>query len=377
MVTSTNPFHFGSPVSDRYFCDRGREVGDLVSFMRGGVHVFVVGPRRYGKTSVVKQAMERFVGDGGRAGYAELIRCTTELEVATEILGAVLNGVLARRRRVRGWLEEVLRHLRVSPTVSVASDGNVSLSFEPHLGTRTWQQVLDDSLAIVRDASREGPVALALDEVQQVASIGPRGMGGTLKHMADHLPGVSLVLSGSHQSVMDTLTKGRSAPLYGMGERMAIDPIPQEEMVAYLRRRARAGDKVLDRATAGAMYERASAVPNFVQQIAFAAYEHAPGDRMDGASVDAGFAAIVARQSSDFAERFEVLADSQKRVLLALAAEPAQRVFTKAFMESVQVANPNAVRKALDVLSRLELVERRGGRYEVANPFLAAWLRDS
>ena len=189
------------------------------------------------------------------------------------------------------------------------------------------------------------------------------------------LPLISLVLLGSHQSVMDGLTKGRAAPLYGMGELMVIDPIPRQEMVAYLRRRARSGGKQLDEATAGAMYERSSAVPNFVQQVAFAAFEAAPGDVIDDAAVEAGFALIVARQSSDFAERFEVLADSQKRTLLALAAAPAERVYTKAFMETVQVANANAVRKALDVLRGRELVDRRGGRYEVANPFLAAWLR--
>ena len=372
---TSNPYHFGSPASDPYFCDRAQEVRDLESFMRNAVHVVVVGPRRYGKTSVVKQAIKDFVAGGGRAGYAELIRCTTELDVATEALSAVLNGVLAGRRRSTGWLEEVLRRLRVSPTLSLSSDGSVSVSFEPRLGTRSWQRILDDTLAMLHDAAAEGPVALVLDEVQQVASIGSRGMGGALKHMADELTSASLVLLGSHQSVMDRLTKDRAAPLYGMGERMSIDPVPQDEMVAYLQRRARSGGKRLDRATARLVYERGAAVPNFVQQIAFGAFEAAPGDVMDLAAVDAGFAVIVARQSSDFAERFEDLADSQKRTLLALAAEPTQRVFTKAFMESVQVANANAIRKALDVLVRRELVERRRGHYEVANPFIAAWLR--
>jgi hypothetical protein len=38
------------------------------------------------------------------------------------------------------------------------------------------------------------------------------------------------------------------------------------------------------------------------------------------------------------------------------------------------VANANAIRKAIDVLSELELVQRRAGVYEIGSPFLRAWL---
>jgi hypothetical protein len=373
MVTS-NPYHFGSPAIDPYFCDRESEVGDLEALLRAHIHVFVLGPRRYGKTSIVKRALRGFEAGGGRAGYAELIRCTTELDVATEVLAAVVNGVLSGRHRAKGWLEDILRRLRVHPTVGIGVDGRVSLSFEPQLASRSWQEILDDAVMLVQDAAREGPVALALDEVQQVATIGPKGMGGTLKHLADQLSSGSLLLSGSHQSTMDALTRGRGAPLYGMGERMAIEPIPIEAMVPYLQRRARAGGKRLDKATAAELYVRGGAVPNYVQQLAFAAFEEADA-AIDSAALDAGLSAIVARQSSDFAERFEGLADSQKRTLLALANEPTGRVFTKVFMGQVQVANANAVRKALDVLTRRELVDRRAGVYEVVSPFLAEWLR--
>lgn len=373
MVTS-NPYHFGSPALDPYFCDREAEVNDLGALMHAHIHVFLLGPRRYGKTSIVKRALRSFEADGGRAGYAELIRCTTELDVATEVLSAVVNGVLSGRHRAKGWLEDVLRRLRIHPTVGVGPDGRVSLSFEPQLASRSWQQILDDAVLLLQEAAHDGPVALALDEVQQMASIGAKGMGGTLKQMADQLTSGSLLLSGSHQSTMDTLTKGRGAPLYGMGERLVIEPIPPEAMVPYLQRRARAGGKRLDRATAAELYVRGGAVPNYVQQLAFAAFELA-ATTIDLTTLDAALAGIVARQSSDFAERFEGLADSQRRVLLALAREPTGRVYTRTFMAQVNVANANAVRKALDVLMRQELVDRRAGVYEVVSPFLTEWLR--
>ena len=217
-------------------------------------------------------------------------------------------------------------------------------------------------------------MALALDEFQQVAEVGP-GIGGAFKAAADRLTNVSLLFSGSHESVMENLVRTRGAPLYGMGEVVTLGIVSREEMVDYLRRRARSGGKRLAKTTAEQLFDRAGGIPNDVQWLAHAAYEHAAGDVIDEQAIDAGLAAIVARQSSSFAERFESLAPSQQRTLKALAESPTEHVYSRRFLEQVEVANANAVRKALAALARAELVERRDGVWRLTNPFLRAWLR--
>ena len=231
--------------------------------------------------------------------------------MAAEILVATVNGVLRRPRRAARSLEEVIARLRVTPSVSVTPEGHVSFAFEPALARRAWQQILDDALDVLADAGRRGPVALALDEFQQVAEVGA-GIGGAFKAAADRLTNVSLLFAGSHQSVMEKLTRARGAPLYGMGEVLTLEIVPSEEMTSYLRRRARAGGKRLTKATAELLFERAGGVPNDVQWLAHAAYEHTAGEEVDERAIDAGLAAVVARQSSSFAERFEALAPSQQ-----------------------------------------------------------------
>ena len=375
-MTPRVPYHFGSPATEPYFCDREDEVGTLERRMHDGIHVFVLGPRRYGKSSIVERALQRFRAGGGRAGYTDLILCTTEAEVAQQLLSAVVNGVLSGPRRKKEQLELILRRLRVAPAVSFKPDGGVTFAFDPLLASRSWQRIFDDALAVLDDAAGEGPVALAVDEFQRVAEIGREGMGGAFKAAADRITNASLVLAGSHLSVMEKLTKARGAPLYGMGELLVIDAVPEDAMGSYLQRRARAAGKRLTKATAGYLYRRAGAVPNDVQWLAYAAFEAASGrDSIDERCVDAGIASIVARQAPSFAERFETLAPSQQRVLKLLAARPAAKVYAREFLAGVQVANANAVRKALDVLMAAELVQRRAGVYEVASPFLRVWLR--
>lgn len=374
MATS-NPYHFGSPAVDPHFCNRDAEIATLVQRMHDGVHVFLLGPRRYGKSSVVQRAMKRFRRDGGRVGYADLILCTSEAEVAEAVLSATVEGVLSGPRKAKESLETLLRGLRVAPAVSFGPDGRLSLSFDPVVAQRSWQAILDDALTILEEAAKRGPVALALDEFQHVAEIGKAGMGGAFKAAADRLTAASLVLSGSHMTAMERLTRAKGAPLQGMGELMVVGAISRPEMSAHLQRRAKAAGKRLTRGAAERLHSLGGDVPNDLQWLAYAAFEAAgQGSEMDEECVDRGFEAIVQRQSSSFAERFELLAPSQQRVLKALAAEPTTRLYTSAFLAAVQVANANAVRKAVGVLIDAELIRRREGAYEVASPFLRAWL---
>src|SRR5207244_3834528 len=51
-----NPFRFGALALDEAFTDRERELAELVSDVRNGQDVVILGPRRYGKSSLVFRA---------------------------------------------------------------------------------------------------------------------------------------------------------------------------------------------------------------------------------------------------------------------------------------------------------------------------------
>jgi hypothetical protein len=370
-----NPFHYGAPVEAEGFCDRAAELAALSERMRSGIHAFVLSPRRYGKTSLLLEALRRFRAAGGRGGYANLLFCTTDDEVAAVVLTAVVREVLRPVGRARRSLEEVLRHVRVTPKVSMGPDGAVSFGFDPVVGHAPWLEVLTDAIGLLTDVDKRRPAALVLDEFQQIAEIGPRGMAGAFKALADEARGTSLVFSGSHLSVMERLTRGRGAPLLGMGELFHLDVVPEAEMVDHLVARAAAGGKRLAEDIARELYRTAGAVPNDVQWLAHAAFE-AAGTRkvISGADVAAGMAAIVARQAVVFAERYEALSASQRRVVRELARRPVEKVYAKAFLDAVRVANANAVATALRALSAKELVRHRAGQWELTSPFFGAWL---
>ena len=84
-----------------------------------------------------------------------------------------------------------------SPSCSLSHD-KVQLSIETALAHQDWVGVLQDAIAILESASDKAPAVLILDEFQVVASIGPKGVGGAFKALADQAHKASLVFSGSH-----------------------------------------------------------------------------------------------------------------------------------------------------------------------------------
>jgi hypothetical protein len=370
-----NPFRYGAPVAGESFCDRRDELAALTGRMRSGVHAFVLSPRRYGKTSLLLEALSRFRRRGGRGGYANLLLCTTPDEVAAVVLNGVVREAMRPVGRARQSLEEVIRRLRVTPTVKATPDGGISLSFDPSVGSARWSEVLEDAGGLLEEAAERRPAALVLDEFQQVAEVGEHGVGGAFKALADQVRHASLVFSGSHLSVMERLTVGRGAPLLGMGETFRLGVVPEQEMAAHLVERTASAGKVLSEATARELYRRADGIPNDVQWLAHGAFEAAGRSKtITSKTVEAALTAVVNRQAGMFAERYEALSPAQRRIVRELAKGPVEQVYAKVFLDRVRVANANAVTTALRVLADREFVRRGEARWQLASPFFRAWL---
>jgi hypothetical protein len=233
--------------------------------------------------------------------------------------------------------------------------------------------VLSDVYRLLGEEAEKRPAVLVIDEFQAATPIDDR-LPDLLKGLADNYPTVSLVLAGSKRHLMEQLVVEQEAPLYGLAQRMALGPIAEAEMLAYLVERAAAGGRALSEKVAGYLLALAGPVPNDVQHLAYDAFE-ASGAVMDAGSVDAGMEAAVAHDAALFADALSRLSPGQARVLAAVAVDPPAEPYAAAFARMVGLANASSVRKALQPLQEDDVVVEREGRRVVADPFFAAWLR--
>lgn len=373
---AANPYHYGTPVEGEHFTGRDKELAALVARMRDGINVVLISPRRYGKTSLLRAAAARVGRGRPPAALVEvnLLRATSPARFAGLLAAAVYKMPGARWAKARQVVPEFLRCLRVAPSVTFDPAGNPRFGFDMAIGPVAVDSVLADVYGLLAEEAERRPAVLVIDEFQAAARIDER-LPDLLKGLADAHPQVSLVLAGSKRQLMEQLVAGQEAPLYGLAQRMALGPIADDEMIAYLIERAAAGGRPLSEEVARYLLTLGGPVPNDIQHLAYDAFE-AADDRMDTGSVEAGMAGAVAHDAALFADALGRLSAGQARVLAAIAADPPSEPYAAAFSRTVGLANASSVRKALRPLLDEDVVVERGGRLVVADPFFAAWLLD-
>ena len=374
-MAAPNPFHYGTPAEGDYFTGRRKELDALVSRIRNGINVVLVAPRRYGKTSLHRAAQARLERSKPPAALVEvnLLRAGSLPRFAGLLTAGAYQIRGARWSRARQTVPEFLRRLRVSPIVTFDVTGNPRFGFDAGIVQPDVETVLSDVYSLLAEEAGRRPAALILDEFQAVTRLADN-MPDLLKGLADEHPQVSLVLAGSKRHLMEELVLHQHAPLFGMAQRLALGPIPDAEMQAYLAGRCHAGGKAMDPETAAYIVERVGPVPNDIQHLAYDAFE-AAGSVVDHAAVDRGLATAVGHDAMLYAENSGRLSPGQARVLVALAVVPPGEPYSSSFARSVGLASGSSVRKALQPLLDSEDIVERDGRLAVGDPFYAEWLR--
>ena len=378
MRLVANPFHYGSAVRGAAFADRERELQALTGFMSNGINVILLSPRRYGKSSLALRAVETLQHEKARAARADLARCSASRKEFAEVLATAvfrdaLGGVRGLTREFQRKLVQVRASIRLEAGFSPEGKANFSLSLAPHSPNTDWRQEISAVLHVLYEGSDKHPTTLVIDEFQKVESIDPE-LPWFFKAITDELPRLSLVFAGSRRTFMKQLTEGRNAPFKDIGENLNLGLIPEPAMTAFLRERARGAGKEMSEAGAGRIFDLARGVPDFVQQLAYHAFEES--DRLiDLAGVDAGLDRLMEHQSASFAEVLDRRPAIQQRVLKALAVQSERQPFSAAFLRRSDIGVAASVSKALKPLEHDELIELSPEGWRVFNPFFALWLR--
>lgn len=371
-----NPFDYGGPVSGNQFAGREHEVQAVVARLKDHIGVVVTAPRRYGKSSLIKQASEELtkLTPTPAIVYVNLLQAGSMATASELLLRSLYRVPGGSWHHLKNVVPSFLRRLRVQPSTTFDVNGNPTFSFSPSLAAEDLSRVVDDVYEILDEIGAKRPAILFLDEFQAAIDLDEH-LPRQLKALADRYRKVSLVLAGSKQHVMESLILAQSAPLYNMLERIALGPIPEEDWVPFLLERARSAGRPFDtELSARGLYAAASPVPFDVQQLAYEAFNQA-AKKIDEETVSTALAELVHHHASDYATTFEGLSAGRRRVLKALASGTQGTTGSSQFATQVGLADASSVRKALNQLKESELVVQREGAYAVDDPFFAAWLR--
>ena len=371
-----NPFRYGALALDEAFTNREDEIRELTRDILNGQDVVVLAPRRYGKTSLVWRVIQEVVKKKVLVAQVNLMTTPTKERLAEKLADTIHDNIASPLFRARERLR-IFADLRIRPIVTIDPDtGAPSFSFDTGHPRQDVDATLERLLELPGQlaAERKRKVALVFDEFQEVVAIDP-DLPKLMRSVFQEQPEVAHVYLGSKRHMMEGIFNDENEPFWRSARQMELGVIDPPRFEGYLAGSfTRTGKKIAPE-TIAAVLETTGGHPYATQELCYFLWEETPKARVARiADYERALADVLRAEHAHFELIWDQASSVQRRTLQALAHERG-RPLSGDYRRRRQLPGASTVQRALQALTRNELVTRSDGEYRIAEPFLADWLR--
>lgn len=375
-----NPFVYGEIVTDAAFADREIERDRLARDLLAGQKVFLISPRRYGKSSLVRSVLR---------SLARQDVVTVEVTVASSssyvgFLEAYARALLLAETpvgRLRQWAAELLKSVRPEVRVDAGTPGppRVSLGFPAVRRERDVAQLADEVFALPGRiaAARKRRVAVALDEFQAITTFDGGSVEHALRAAVQDQRQVGYVFAGSEPSLMERMLTSRR-PFYKAGPVMRLDKIHPDDFAAFLEGRLAASGMRPEPGIGAAIVDVAGNVPYDVQRLAHELWDDLRARSRKTATADdlhATLTRLLAEHGPMFEDAWQRLTLAQRAVLRAVVLEDGRELLAAGVRDRHRLPSASSVQSSLAALVRADLISRDGPkRYVMVDSLFREWV---
>jgi AAA+ ATPase superfamily predicted ATPase len=362
----------------------------VIDTIRQGTKLFLIGPRRFGKTSILKTAEDRLAGKN-----AVVLRFDAEsfpsLDLlVTALIAAAAKSLKGKIERVGDQITKFFSTLRPELSFSITQDAwnaklgvNVASNQEAHVSLLI--EALNGLEAMAADQPETRSVGLIIDEFQKVIEIGGLQAESQIRAAIQRHKRVGYVFAGSKTRMLTDMTMDATRPFYRLGQIRFIGPVPRKDFELFLTDKFRRGGFRADSDDAiMRILQLAEDVPYNVQLLAHTCWyelrnrsaENTPA--LTAKIVDAVMLLIARQYDPFYTQIWSALTAIQQKTLLAVINEAGSG------LQSLKVAQfvgrgASTVQRSVGSLIEKDILreeEYEGAtRLRFEDPFFSQWIR--
>lgn len=373
-----NPFKFGDPVEGDYFLPRPDLENFVSQFLMNRIHVVLIGPRRFGKTSFLLNLLKKLNKKSNPYIFIDIFNITSHKDFLHQMLRALKNR--------EGWADSFkstfksLTGLRPKMSAQVdLSTGNPSFDFTLDSVIASESDVKEIIQDVLSSLSKfEKGLIFAIDEFQKITEIDDGGwLEATLRTHMQQLRNISFIFTGSRRSVIYDMLNNSSRPLYKFCQSIEF-PSFGDEFTDWILKRFMNLGITCDRDAIKHLRKLVQDTPNYVQMVCF--HLVALGKtKITVEEVNNALKIVVQQNAYAYQTLLSTLTPTQQRTL-RLAAKEGKQIFAKELLSKYEISSGAALSSAIKSLKDKEILDEEGaGRGTVIfdDPLFAIWLRTS
>ena len=214
------------------FCNREAEKKILANNIKKKQHTVVVAPRRYGKTSLVCNVLEK-----AKIPFARIdLFCVVYEE---DVCRKVAKGISRVIKQIASFSEKTLKILETcfkSAYIGLRA-GQVEIKIDFGKVQNDPIELLEDLLEGLEKLARKHnkQVVLFFDEFQDVLKIDQtKKIQAAIRSMAQHAEYVTYIFSGSSRMMLRKIFEDKNQPLYMLCDKILLDRIAASAFAKHI-----------------------------------------------------------------------------------------------------------------------------------------------
>jgi hypothetical protein len=341
--------------------------------------VFLISPRRYGKSSLVRDVLRGLAREGV---------LTVEVTVAASssyvgFLESYARALVAADTpvgRLRRWTADLLQSVRPEVRFDAGTPGEAgfALAFPAVRSARDTARLAAEVFTLPAKiaAARKQRMAIALDEFQAVEAFDGGNVEHALRAAVQDQRAVGYVFAGSEPSLMEKMVSPKR-PFYKAGPVVRLEKIDGDVFGQWLERRFKSSGLRPEPGLGTAIVDLAGNVPYDVQRLAHETWDdvHEAGRRTAGLDdLHLTLTRLLDDQHTMFVEQWPRLTLAQRAALRAAVLEEGREMLSADVRTKHRLAGTSSVQAALTALVKQDIVMKDGATYVVTDSLYREWV---
>lgn len=367
------PFKFGKIVDSENFTDRVSETRHLRNNFLGLVNTAIISPRRWGKSSLVRRAIDSVKEDYDSYVFVnvDLFNANTPESFYKTLASATIHDTSTVIEEAMRTAKKFLSSL--APSVQINADNIFSLSLGVKISqdSPTCDEILDLPQKIAKE--KDLKVIVCIDEFQIVGDY-PDTLAFQRK-LRSHWQGhddVAYCLYGSKFNMMNSIFGKSTNPFYKFADIVFLDRISNKDWGEYICRRFKETGKEISPDLAEWVADLVEDHSFYVQQLAQLTWFRTE-KKARVQDIEAAFNSLMDQLSLSFTMNFDSLTAKQKNFLLAIA-KGETNLTSSAVLSEYELgtaANITTMRKKLEQAETISVFPKKT---EIQDPLYKAWI---
>ncbi|MBN2543113.1 ATP-binding protein [bacterium] len=366
-------FKFGKIVTGESFIDRKDELKEIKNDVKNNINLFIYGPRRLGKTSLIKQLELEL-----KEEYKKLISIYLDFfqihskEKFISLFGEELsrNKPFEIKNTIK-FLKSIL--INIIPKISIDQYGNMNFEFEYKRSNEDL--AFEEVFNIIKTLSERGfKVVVIFDEFQEIKNLDGLQFEKKLRSIIQTHSKLSYIFLGSESSFSKNLTNDPENPFYHSGKLKYIGKIPEKYWVEFIKKGFGLYNKTISEQLAKLVCETCDNISYYIQLFSYELI-HIADRTVNKKAIDKVKDRIINEKSEFYSVLWRKLSPYQKKVIEVILQVEGKQMFSEEHKNKYNLSAPSSTSEAIRRLLEEEIIKKERTEYKFIDPFFKEWLK--